>query len=84
MLAGSAKYDYRKEMNTFDYVVETPNGKAMLINIQHPGEGTKAADVTNRAKYTSQWPANHGYGAGKRLRSAPVVITKKDGGVIGS
>lgn len=63
---------------------ETPDGKAMFINIQHPGETTKAADVGNPAKYTSQWPANEGYGAGKRPRSATIVITKKDGGVIGS
>ena len=56
----------------------------MFINIQHPGEGTKMADVGNPAKYTSQWPANTGYGAGKRPRSATIVITKIDGGVIGS
>ena len=63
---------------------ETPDGKAMFINIQHPGEGTKMADVYNPEKYSSQWPANAGYGAGKRPRSATIVITKKDGGVIGS
>lgn len=63
---------------------ETPDGKAMFINIQHPGERTKAADVSNPAKYTSQWPANEGYGAGKRPRSATIVITKKGGGLIGS
>ena len=63
---------------------ETPDGRAMFINIQHPGENTKMADVGNPAKYTSQWPANAGYGAGKRPRSATIVITKKDGGVIGS
>jgi secreted PhoX family phosphatase len=63
---------------------ETPDGKAMFINIQHPGEGTKMADIGNAAKYTSQWPANAGYGAGKRPRSATIVITKLDGGVIGS
>lgn len=63
---------------------ETPDGKAMFINIQHPGENTKMADVGNPAKYTSQWPANAGYGAGKRPRSATIVITKVDGGVIGS
>lgn len=63
---------------------ETPDGKAMFINIQHPGENTKAADVNNPAKYTSQWPSNEGYGAGKRPRSATIVITKKDGGVIGT
>ena len=63
---------------------ETPDGRAMFINIQHPGEGTKMADIGNPAKYTSQWPANAGYGAGQRPRSATIVITKKDGGVIGS
>ncbi len=63
---------------------ETPDGKAMFINIQHPGEGTKMADVGDPTKYTSQWPANAGYGAGKRPRSATIVITKADGGVIGS
>ncbi|MBK7547381.1 MAG: PhoX family phosphatase [Rhodoferax sp.] len=63
---------------------ETPDGKALFINIQHPGEGTKMADVGNPAKYTSQWPANAGYGAGKRPRSATIVITKADGGQIGS
>ena len=63
---------------------ETPDGRAVFINIQHPGEGTKMADVTNPSKYTSQWPANAGYGAGQRPRSATIVITKNDGGVIGS
>lgn len=63
---------------------ETPDGKAMFINIQHPGETTPMAEVSNPAKYTSQWPANAGYGAGKRPRSATIVITKADGGVIGS
>lgn len=63
---------------------ETPDGKAMFVNIQHPGENTKMADVNNPAKYESLWPANVGYGAGKRPRSATIVITKLDGGQIGS
>jgi secreted PhoX family phosphatase len=63
---------------------ETPDGKAMFVNIQHPGENTKMADVSNPAKFESQWPANAGYGAGKRPRSATIVITKLDGGQIGS
>lgn len=63
---------------------ETADGRAIFINIQHPGEGTKMADVTDPSKYTSQWPANAGYGAGQRPRSATIVITKNDGGVIGS
>ncbi|HEX5806369.1 MAG TPA: PhoX family phosphatase [Macromonas sp.] len=63
---------------------ETPDGRTLFVNIQHPGENTKMADVQNPAKYESQWPANAGYGAGLRPRSATIVITKKDGGVIGS
>jgi secreted PhoX family phosphatase len=67
---------------------ETPDGKAMFVNIQHPGESITAADVTNPAKYPSHWPANAGYGPGgagtARPRSATVVITKNGGGRIGS
>jgi uncharacterized protein len=63
---------------------ETPDGRAIFVNIQHPGENTKMADIGNSAKYESQWPANAGYGAGNRPRSATIVITKNDGGVIGS
>lgn len=65
-------------------VAETPDGKAMFINIQHPGETTAMANVADASKYTSQWPSNAGYGAGKRPRSATIVITKNDGGRIGS
>jgi uncharacterized protein len=63
---------------------ETADGRTVFINIQHPGENTKMSDVGNPARFESQWPANAGYGAGKRPRSATIVITKNDGGVIGS
>jgi secreted PhoX family phosphatase len=65
-------------------IAETPDGKALFVNVQHPGETTRMADVADPTKYTSQWPSNAGYGAGKRPRSATIVITKNDGGVIGS
>lgn len=65
-------------------LAETPDGKAMFVNIQHPGENTAAANVADPSKYTSQWPSNAGYGAGKRPRSATIVITKNDGGRIGT
>ncbi|OON59384.1 phosphatase [Massilia sp. KIM] len=65
-------------------IAETPDGKALFVNIQHPGEGTAAANVGDPSKYTSQWPSNAGYGAGKRPRSATIVITKNDGGRIGT
>ena len=63
---------------------ETPDGRAIFVNIQHPGEGTRMADIADPAKYTSQWPSNAGYGAGKRPRSATIVITKDDGGRVGT
>jgi secreted PhoX family phosphatase len=63
---------------------ESPDGKAMFVNIQHPGETTAQANLADPAKYTSQWPTNAGYGPGKRPRSATIVITKNDGGRIGS
>ncbi len=47
----------------------TPDSKTMFINIQHPGEGGD-----------SHWPD----GGGAMPRSATVIITKDDGGVIGS
>lgn len=65
---------------------ETPDGKTMFVNIQHPGEGTPlaaVATVPDATRYTSQWPSNEGYGAGNRPRSATVVITKNDGGMVG-
>lgn len=65
-------------------ITETPDGKALFVNIQHPGENTAAANIGDASKYTSQWPANAGYGAGRRPRSATLVITKNDGGRIGS
>jgi len=66
---------------------ETPDGKALFVNIQHPGETISSATVADPTKYLSHWPGNAGYGAGgatARPRSATIVITKNDGGVIGS
>ncbi|NMM78817.1 phosphatase [Acidovorax sp. SRB_14] len=65
-------------------LAETPDGKAIFVNIQHPGEGTAMANISDPAKYQSQWPANAGYGSGKRPRSATIVITKNDGGKVGT
>lgn len=66
---------------------ETPDGKALFVNIQHPGETLLKADLATPASYASHWPGNAGYGAGgatARPRSATIVITKNDGGLIGS
>jgi secreted PhoX family phosphatase len=65
-------------------LAETPDGKTLFVNIQHPGENTAMADIGDPSRYTSQWPSNSGYGTGLRPRSATIVITKDDGGRIGS
>ena len=59
-------------------VTMTPDYKAIFINVQHPGEDSPAYN-----KPTSHWPASQtNSSATSRPRSATVVITRKDGGVI--
>jgi len=68
-------------------ICETPDGKTVFINIQHPGEEISKANIADPAKYLSHWPGNAGYGAGgtnARPRSATLAITKNDGGLIGT
>ncbi len=67
-------------------ITETADGKAIFVGIQHPGENaTVYNDVTQGV-----WPTNAAngvggkYGAGTRPRSATIIITKDDGGRIGS
>ncbi|WP_298825269.1 PhoX family phosphatase [uncultured Piscinibacter sp.] len=67
-------------------VAETPDGRALFVNIQHPGESISVAHIADPSKYLSHWPGNAGYGAGgatARPRSATIVITKDDGGRVG-
>jgi hypothetical protein len=66
-------------------ITETPDGKAIFVNIQHPGENTKALGTASSfSGAESQWPGNQGYGPRTgRPRSATIVITRTDGGVIG-
>ncbi len=63
-------------------LAESPDGRALFVNIQHPGETTtgKQFDITNPATYLSHWPA----GGSARPRSATIVITRDDGGTIGA
>ena len=72
-------------------VAESPDGKVLFVNIQHPGENTSAAMFTAK-NFESNWPgttvggltAPYGPGgASARPRSATVMITKNDGGIIG-
>lgn len=68
-------------------VVTTPDGKTMFVGIQHPGE-----DWATNFTDNSSWPDNGANGATSfsalatvyKPRSGVVVITKKDGGVIGT
>jgi len=59
-------------------ITSTPDGKTLFVNIQHPGEnGTLAT-------FTSAWPASQTGASGtSRPRSATIVITKNDGGIVG-
>ncbi|MDC7676296.1 PhoX family protein [Asticcacaulis machinosus] len=54
----------------------TPDGRTLFVNIQHPGENGSPATPT------SNWPASQAGTAAGRPRSATVVITKNDGGVV--
>jgi uncharacterized protein len=63
-------------------LAESPDGRALFVNIQHPGETTngKGFDITKPNTYLSHWPA----GGDTRPRSATIVITRDDGGPIGA
>jgi len=66
---------------------ETPDGKTLFVNIQHPGETISAANVADPSKYLSHWPGNAGYGPGgatARPRSATLAIAKSDNGLVGT
>ena len=63
-------------------LTESPDGRALFVNIQHPGETTsgKDFDLSNPSTWLSHWPA----GGQSRPRSATIVITRDDGGPIGA
>ena len=60
-------------------VVTTPDGRTMFVNVQHPG-ATTSAEAFAEGRIDSHWPD----GGEAIPRSATIVITKDDGGVIGS
>jgi hypothetical protein len=61
-------------------VVTTPDQRTMFINVQHPGASTSEDDFA-AGKVDSRWPD---YDPNLYPRSAVVVITKNDGGIIGT
>jgi secreted PhoX family phosphatase len=77
-------------------LTETPDGRTLFVNIQHPGENTgrggavpasvALTPATPNGPFESNFPGNLGYGPGgaaARPRSATIAITRADGGVIG-
>ena len=59
----------------------TPDNRTLFINIQHPGEGGDDITDPNNPHAISNWPD---FKADGRPRSSTVVITKSDGGIIGT
>jgi secreted PhoX family phosphatase len=56
-------------------VAVTPDRKTMFVNLQHPGDG----DPKN-----SNFPAKYTGAAGPVPRDCTIVITRKNGGIVGS
>lgn len=60
----------------------TPDLRTLFVNIQHPGDGEPQGEHDAGApRRASNWPDHRKDG---RPRSATIVITKDDGGVIGT
>jgi secreted PhoX family phosphatase len=55
----------------------TPDGRTLFVNVQHPGENGGPANIT------SNWPQSQSGQASGRPRSATIVVTKDDGGIVG-
>jgi hypothetical protein len=53
----------------------SPDSTAMFVGIQHPGEGSG---------HPSRFPGSSSPGGGDTPRSTVVVVTRRDGGIIGS
>jgi uncharacterized protein len=59
----------------------TPDERTMFVGIQHPGEAPSGVNDPLKPKQFSSWPDGE---AGGRPRSSLLVVTKDDGGVIGT
>lgn len=60
-------------------VITTPDQRTMFVNFQHPGGHASAEDFA-AGNFGSGWPDYNG----NVPRSATIVITREDGGVIGA
>jgi secreted PhoX family phosphatase len=59
----------------------TPDARTMFFNVQHPGEAPRGGNDPADPTRHSRWPDG---AKASRPRSATVVVTKDDGGPIGS
>lgn len=68
-------------------IISTPDGRSMFINIQHPGDiprDLRDAGVTltpSNPRASSNWPD---FNAAGRPRSSTIVVTRTDGGIVGT
>ncbi|QJQ95957.1 MULTISPECIES: PhoX family phosphatase [Halomonadaceae] len=60
-------------------VITTPDQRTMFVNVQHPG-ATTTAEAFASGDFVSHWPE----GGNAIPRSATLVITREDGGIIGA
>ncbi|MFC7368747.1 MULTISPECIES: PhoX family protein [Vreelandella] len=60
-------------------VVTTPDQRTMFVNVQHPGATTTEGDFAT-GNFTSHWPE----GGSAIPRSATLIITREDGGIVGA
>ncbi|MFJ7062014.1 PhoX family protein (plasmid) [Streptomyces griseobrunneus] len=58
-------------------ITSTPDGRSLFVNIQHPGD----SGTPENPRLSSNWPDFSPTG---RPRSATIVITREDGGVVGA
>jgi secreted PhoX family phosphatase len=65
-------------------VVMTPDQRTMFCNVQHPGESTSFWNSQNGAPSTANPSAVSSWPFGGRPRPSTLVITKDDGGTIGT
>ena len=66
-------------------ITSTPDARSLFVNIQHPGETASERSDPARPTLVSGWPASQfPEVTGGRPRSATIVISRQDGGVIGA
>ena len=64
-------------------VCTTPDQRTMFVDIQHPGESLTFTTIPGQEQVISNWPDKRALGQG-RPRSSTVIVTKDDGGIIGT